>query len=109
MIEVERGHTAEGLRLIDESRAKGYALGEGEYLRLAVALDKLGENARLVETFETLTKMAPTNAEHHLNLANVYARVGKKDLAIAEARKAAQLDPKLEPKLREFVQRMEGR
>lgn len=108
MAELERGHSAEGLRLIDESRAKGYALKEGEYLRLAVALDKLGENARLVEIFETLTKMAPANAEHHLNLANVYARVGKKDRSVAEARRAAQLDPKLEPKLREFVQQMGG-
>jgi tetratricopeptide (TPR) repeat protein/O-antigen ligase len=108
MAELQRGHSTEGLRLIDEAVAKGYALKEGEYLRLAVALDKLGENARLVEIFETLTKMAPTNAEHHLNLANVYARVGKKDLAVAEARKAAQLDPKLEPKLREFVQQLGG-
>ena len=109
MAELEWGHSKEGLRLIDEAVAKGYSLGEGEYLRLAVALDKLGgENARLVEIFETLTKMAPTNAEHHLNLANVYARVGKKDLAVAEAKRAAQLDPKLEPKLRNFVQQLGG-
>jgi Flp pilus assembly protein TadD len=62
-----------------------------------------------VEIFETLVTMAPANAEHHLNLANLYARVGKKDGAVAEARRAAQLDPKLEPKLHEFVQQMGGR
>ena len=62
-----------------------------------------------MEIFETLTKMAPANAEHHLNLANVYARAGKKELAVAEARRAAQLDPKLEPKVREFVQQLGGR
>ena len=108
MAELERGHVAESMRLIEESVAKGYGLTEVDYLRMAVALDRLGENNRLVGIFEALTKMFPAKAEHHANLGNLYARVGKKDLAVAEARRAAQLDPKLEPKVREFVQQMGG-
>jgi tetratricopeptide (TPR) repeat protein len=108
MTEFERGNPESGWRLVNVAFAKDYDPSEGDLLRLAVSNQKIGAMDRLVEIYQTLIRKAPAKSDYHATLAMAYARTGQTQRAIAAAKKAAQLDPKLEPKAREFVHQIGG-
>ena len=58
---------------------------------------------KLVWASELLVKTKPDNAQYRASLAVAYARVGRIDEAVEEAREAARLDSKFEPEARMFI------
>ena len=105
VVEVERGNTSLGLEILENLLKSGkYTPSEGDVSRLIGIYLSKGDFLKVVWGYEILVKNAPANPQYRASLAVAYARLGKIDEAIAEAKKAAELDPKFESEARSFVQ-----
>jgi tetratricopeptide (TPR) repeat protein len=101
---LEAGEIQKGLAAIDEAVKSGYALAESDYMRLVNVYFKLGDFAKIVELYKTLIEIKPGNPQYHASLAVAYAKIGKIDEAVSEAKKAAALDKTFEKEARIFVE-----
>jgi O-antigen ligase/tetratricopeptide (TPR) repeat protein len=101
---LEAGETQKGLAAIDEAMKVGYALSESDYQRLINIYLKQNSFAKIVELYEALIKIKPGNPQYHASLAVAYAKIGKIDEAVSEAKKAAALDKTFEKEARMFVE-----
>lgn len=101
---LEMGETQKGLAALDEAMKVGYVLSESDYQRLISIYLKLGNFAKISELYELLIKINPTNPQYHASLAVTYAKIGKIDEAVNEARKAAALDKTFEREARIFIE-----
>jgi tetratricopeptide (TPR) repeat protein len=101
---LEAGETQKGLTTIDEAMKVGYTLSESDYLRLINIYLKQGNFAKISELYEALIKIKPGNPQYHASLAVAYAKIGKIDEAVSEAKKAAALDKTFEKEARMFVE-----
>ena len=100
---LEAGETQKGLAAIDEAMKVGYALSESDYLRLINIYLKIGDFAKISKLYELLIELKPNNTQYHASLAVAYAKIGKIDEAVNEARKAAVLDKTFEAEARLFI------
>jgi len=66
------------------------------------------DEARLLPLYERWTQLEPANAKIFVNLALLYARAGKNDLAITTAEKAGEIDPTMKSAAEEFVKKLRG-
>jgi tetratricopeptide (TPR) repeat protein len=101
---LEVGETQKGLVAIDEAMKVGYALSESDYLRLINIYLKLGNFAKISELYESLIKINPNSPQYHASSAVAYAKIGKIDQAVEQARIAAQLDKSFEAEARAFIE-----
>ncbi len=101
---LEIGETQKGLAALDEAMKAGYAFSESDYLRLISIYLKLGNFTKISELYESLIKISPDNPQYRASLAVAYAKIGKIDEAVSEARAAAQLDKTFENEARMFIE-----
>ncbi len=100
---LEAGETQKGLAAIDEAMKVGYGLSESDYLRLINIYLKQGNYAKISELYEALIKINPSSPQYHASLAVAYAKIGKIEQAVEQARIAAQLDKNFEAEARSFI------
>lgn len=104
MVEMQSGQTDKALTDMAMAIKKGYALSENDYLNLASVYVKRNDFQNLIIVYEGLVKLKPTSAQYVASLAVVYAKVGRIDDAVAQARLAAQIDANFAPEAQKFVQ-----
>ncbi len=101
---LETGETQKGLTVLDEAMKVGYVLSQSDYLRLITIYLKFDNFAKISELYEALIQINPDNPQYHASLAVAYAKIGKIDEAVSEARKAAALDSAFESEARGFIE-----
>jgi tetratricopeptide (TPR) repeat protein len=101
---LEAGEFEKGFSVVEEAKKVGYVLTESDYRYLIDAYLKLGNFAKIVEIYELLIKIKPQNPQYHASLAVAYAKIGKIDEAVSEAKKAVALDKNFEKDARAFVE-----
>ncbi|HLC95185.1 MAG TPA: tetratricopeptide repeat protein, partial [Patescibacteria group bacterium] len=97
-----------GLASIRKAAEVGYVLSENELVRLIDPLAAVKKYDIVINILEDLVKLQPNNATYFARLSASYAQVGKISLAVAAAKRAAQLDPKSEAEARAFVKEIGG-
>lgn len=103
-VEMQAGQPEKALADMDMAINKGYALSENDYLTLASTYIKRNDFPHLVTIYEGLVSLQPTNPQYIASLAVAYSKVGRIDDAVAQARRAAQVDPSFAPEAQKFVQ-----
>jgi tetratricopeptide (TPR) repeat protein len=101
---LEAGETQKGLDAIESARKTGYRPSESDLLRLISVYLKSSNFAKISELYGSLIQINPQNPQYHASLAVAYARIGKIDEAVNEARKAAALDKAFETEARAFIE-----
>jgi len=77
-----------------ETNDKGSIYGKvTSYPKIISALSQVGDFERIPHYYEQLIEIDPRNIQFQVGAAYTYAKLGKKDEAIAAARKAAEIDP----------------
>ena len=104
VVEMQAGQVDKALVAMAMAIKKGYGLSENDYLNLASIYVKNNDFQNLVAIYENLVKLKPTNAQYMASLAVVYAKVGRIDDAVAQARLAAQVDVNFTPEAKRFVE-----
>lgn len=77
---------------------------EEELNKLVLDYSKKGDFIKMAETLEKLVTINPNKAQYHASLAVAYAKIGKIDEAVKEAREAVRLDKNFEAEAKAFVQ-----
>jgi tetratricopeptide (TPR) repeat protein/O-antigen ligase len=105
VIELEKGNIDEGLTIIEEIIKSGkYSPGESDLGRLNNVYVARNDYPKIAWVYEMLVNLAPNNGQYHASLAVAYARIGRYEDAVKQAREAAKVDPKFEPEARAFVE-----
>ncbi len=105
VVEIERGNTALGLEIVEKIISNGtYIPSSNDIGRLADLYMKQGNYSKIAWAYELLVKSSPENAQYRASLAVAYAKIGKVDEAVEQAREAARLDPKFETEAQSFIQ-----
>lgn len=104
LTELEAGNTEKGIELVNTAFSKEYRGSENDLARLVNYYSKINYLPGIVNAFERLIILNPKNAQYRASLAAGYARVGRIDDAVAQARAAAKIDPAFEAEARAFVQ-----
>ena len=104
VVEMQAGQVDKALVAMAMAIKKGYGLSENDYLNLASIYVKNNDFQNLVAIYENLVKLKPTSAQYMASLAVVYAKVGRIDDAVAQARLAAQVDVNFTPEAKRFVE-----
>ncbi len=99
----EMGRVDEGLKEVDQAIKNGYTFNESDTLRLINLYVKSNNYEKISQLYEGLVDQKPDNAQYHASLAAAYAKIGKIDQAVEQARIAAQLDKNFENEARAFV------
>ncbi|TAL20504.1 hypothetical protein EPN90_00795 [Patescibacteria group bacterium] len=94
---------AEEIRLTLRSRSPRNV---SESLYIIDIFDKTGRYADIVPVLENLIRYNLGSAVWHARLAATYEKLGKPELAIMEAQRAAELDPSYRAEAEEFIQRL---
>lgn len=63
---------------------------------------------KLTRLWVRMTNLEPNKYEHRIELAKVYEKTGKYDLAIAAAEKALELNPTISDYVNDFIVKIEG-
>ena len=99
--EIQAGNVQQGLEIIEQS---GYQPSdESDVIRLVNIYVKIGELDKVTPLYEKLVQIKPNNPDYRASLAAAYAREGRIDEAVAQAREAVRIDPSFEPEARAFV------
>jgi len=107
VVEIERGNINFGLEIVEKAITSGaYVPAENDLNRLISIYLSRNELAKVVWGYELLVKIKPDNPQVRASLAVAYARVGKIDEAVAEAKEAARLSPEFEPEAKLFIQQL---
>lgn len=77
-----------------------------ELLYVIDVYDQEKRYADIVPLYETLFGIDPKNASWHANLAATYEKLGKPELAMLEAQRAAEIDPALREAADQFIERL---
>lgn len=103
--EADLGNIETAQSLLDKSLAVFNIVtpSESDYLRMVNIYDRTKNYKGLRRTFESLVAAIPDNPDYHASLAAVYAKLGMIDEAVAEAKKAADLDGSFEADAKAFV------
>ncbi|MBI2062883.1 MAG: tetratricopeptide repeat protein [Candidatus Yanofskybacteria bacterium] len=100
---IETGDIEGGLKAVSRATELGYMLSESDTLRLINLYIKTGDLNKITFLFERLISIKPNNPQYRASLAAGYAKIGKIDEAVEQARAAAQLDKTFESEARSFV------
>lgn len=105
VVEADMGNLALAEELLKKALTAEYRFAptESDALRMVNLYVKTSNHEGLRIAFERLTRTAPNNPQYHASLASVYVKLGNLDGAVAEAKKAAELDPSFEGEARAFV------
>ena len=106
IVEMELGNTGHALELIDKVLQSRYVLSESEYNKLISIYLEKNDFAKLAWVYGKLTELKPENPQYRASLAVAYARIGKIDEAVIEAKKAAELNSEFEAEARMFIQQL---
>lgn len=101
---LEIGLVEDGLKAINEAIKYGYSFSESDTLRLINLYVKAGDFNKITELYERLVALKPNNPQYRASLAASYAKIGKLDEAVEQARAAALIDKTFEKEARAFVQ-----
>lgn len=104
IVEMELGNMDRALEFIEKAIMYGYAPAEEENLRLVNIYNSRNEFEKSVLSLERLVRQAPGNAQYHASLAAGYARVGRIDEAVTQARESVKIDPSFAPEAKAFVE-----
>lgn len=104
LTQIESGDDVHGFETIGKAVARGYVLGENDYLRLIGIYSSRKDYKKTLDLYLQLLKLRPDSAQYHASIAVVYAQLGQIDSAVKDAKIAAQLDPSFEKDARTFVQ-----
>lgn len=105
VVEIERGNTKLGLEIIEDILESGiYVPAEADLNRLVSVYVNLGDFPKIAWMYELLVANNGQSAQYRASLAVSYARIGKIDEAVTQARKAAEIDPSFESEASSFVQ-----
>ncbi len=109
-IEGQKGNTDTAISLMEKSLSvpNRYSITEPELLKLASFYIKKNNYPKLAETYERLVRFKTRKAEYSATLAAIYARLGRIEDAIAQAKEAAKLNPAFESEARSFVNSIGG-
>ena len=105
LVEADLGNYKEAEAAIDQSVkvVDSYSLSESDYSKVVNVYNHTGNYIKLAWVFEELIGLGPNNAQYHASLASVYAKLGKLDKAVVEAKKAAELDGSFDAEAKAFV------
>jgi tetratricopeptide (TPR) repeat protein/O-antigen ligase len=106
IIEMTRGNTDEGLRIINIALESGYGPSESDYMRLADVYSNRKDYAALENVYKELIKLNPKQPQYFAGLAVIYANLGRIDEAVAMARQAVILDPSFLQEAQNFVRQL---
>ena len=106
LVEIERENVDLGLGLVQKALDKGYAPIEQDYLRLLNVYLKRNDFKSIADIYERLIGLKPDAAQYHASLAVAYAKTGRIDEAIEQARRAAAIDPTFESEARRFAKEL---
>ena len=106
VVEIEMGNVDQGAKIVDKLIDSGYQLVEQDYAKLVGVYGKRNDYPRIAYIYEQLVGINPANAQYHASLAVAYARIGKVDEAVVQAKEAARLDPKFTAEAQNFVQQI---
>lgn len=104
IVEIDRGNTELGLIIIEPLiESEVYIPAENNIGRLINVYLKKGDLGKIVWIYEVVVKFWPDNPQYRASLAGAYARVGKIDEAVIQARRTVELDPSYESEASSFV------
>lgn len=103
IVEIERGNIDSGLDLVNKAFAKGYQASEQDYLRLVNIYLKRNDFKSIAALYEGLIQIKPRVAQYHASLAVAYAKIGRIDDAVNQARQAIAIDPSFENEANSFI------
>ena len=101
---IEIGNIEDGLRAVSRATELGYIFSEPDTLRLINLYIKAGDLNKISVLFERLIAIKPSNPQYQASLAAAYAKIGKIDKAVEQARVTAQLDKTFEAEAKRFVE-----
>lgn len=106
--QLQAGDEKNGLSSIDHALARGfsYDTSEADLQRLVGIYNTHNDFGKIAVFYQKLTLIRPKNPQYHASLAATYAKLGKIDEAVTEAKIAAGLDPSFLPEARSFVERL---
>lgn len=104
LTQIELKENNEGAKSVKEASARGYQSGEQDILRLVNLYLNLNDHVMIADLYEKLVELKPNNPKYHASLASAYARLGKIDDAVAEARIAVSIDKSFEKEAKLFVE-----
>lgn len=104
VVQMQTGDREHGLASLERAVEKGYDLEENDYLRLIGVYISLNDFPKIVSLYEGVVRLKPDNAEYRSSLAAAYARVGRVDDAVAQAREAVRINPAFETEARAFIE-----
>ncbi|MEK7600456.1 MAG: O-antigen ligase family protein [Patescibacteria group bacterium] len=102
-VELERGNKNVALEYFEEAFNHGYVGAELDYNRVVPLYNEFKNYDRLVQIFEELVKLQPTDAQYRVSLSAAYASAGRIDDALQAAREAVKLNPELIDEARAFA------
>jgi tetratricopeptide (TPR) repeat protein len=92
MADIERGRTVEGLDTVAVALQKGYQLRTADAQRLVGVYYKMGDYESMAILYERLIEQDPKNAQYWVQLAVVYAKLGRTRDAVSATNRALELD-----------------
>jgi putative inorganic carbon (HCO3(-)) transporter len=95
--------TKTGLAYVNNARKYGYSFSESDLNKLVNVYFGINDFNDVVWAFRSLIGINPNNAQYHASLAAAYAKLGKIDEAVSEARSAVKLDPTFQKEAETFV------
>ncbi len=100
MAYIDSGQIQKGMEYIEES---GTSLNETQLLKMIEVFVKVNNFEKISEAYEKLIRIKPRSAQYHASLAVAYSQIGKIDLAVKMALKAAELDPSFAAESQAFI------
>lgn len=100
------GNYQEAMESVEKAMEMGYVDYKNsiaDLMRLVNIYEKVGDYYSVVKYYEMAVEEQPTNPQIHASLAVAYAKIGQKALAIEQARKAVEIDPKFKDESEKFI------
>lgn len=103
--QIDSGNKADGAVSVKRAIDVGYDFraSKEDLIRLVNIFLEQGDLSSVAEFYKRLIELEPNNPQFHASLAATYHKLGLIEQAVAEAKKAAELDPSFEPEARDFV------
>ncbi|MEK7515171.1 MAG: O-antigen ligase family protein [Patescibacteria group bacterium] len=102
-VELERNNKQVAMDYFEEAFNRGYVGTELDYNRVVPLYSEFKNYDRLVQIFEELVKIQPTDAQYRVSLSAAYASAGRIDDALQAAREAVKINPELIDEARAFA------
>ena len=86
------GRTGEGIKILEKFKDSKYKTWWPLFFYLGTAYTELGMAQEAIDAYKEVLKLAPSNKDAMINLAEIYEAIGQDDLAEKYRRKALLLD-----------------